>query len=363
MNIKESIIEYAKQIGVDAIGFCKAEADFGRLSIYQERKEKGYACQFEDFEKMDLKVQPDYWLNGAKTFIVILEGYSLDTPKQEKNPLSVKLSKAAISEDYHKLVHRKLDKLSAYITTHFSCQTRSFCDNQGFSDRHIAQKAGLGVIGKNSFLINEQFGTSAFIGYLLTDLEIEEYDQPISLDYCNNCVVCIEACPGKAILPNKQINANTCISFLTQAKALSDEEKKKISNHLYGCDICQLVCPYNKRKHYKAITQIVDEYLDIDFLLNMNNEVFNDTLKNTAAGWRGKKHLQRNAIIALGNMPSVESVRLLNTYYNDSRRDIRMEIVHSLGRIGSKEALEVLSRRYPEEKDESIKKLMSVLLD
>lgn len=361
MNIKQCVIEYSKEIGIDAIGFCKAEPDLKRLSNYQERKKKGYACRFEDFEEMYLKVQPEFWLKGAKTFIVILESYSLHTVSERK-PLSVKVSKAAVSEDYHRIIHRKLEMLSIFIKRHFSCQTKAFCDNQGFSDRYIAQKAGLGVIGKNSFLINKQYGTSTFIGYLLTDLEIEDYDQPIEADYCGSCTKCIDACPGKAILSNQQINANACISYLTQAKTLSSEEKKKISNHLYGCDICQLICPYNEKKSNRKLAYIIEEYMDIESLLKMNNQSFNETLKKTAAGWRGKKHLQRNAIIALGNIPSPESVQLLNELYSDQRSDIRMEIVHSLGRIGTQKALEVLSNRYLEEKDGNIKKLMKELL-
>lgn len=361
MNVKQKIIEYSNEIGIDAIGFCKAEPNLNHLYNYQERKDKGYACKFEYFDDMALKVQPEHWLKDAKTFIVILESYSLDAKSDPTKKLSAKISKAAVTEDYHVIVHRKLELLSQFLKNNFFCKTRAFCDNQGFSDRYIAQKAGLGNIGKSSFLINEKYGTSTFIGYLLTDLDINE-DQPLQIDYCGSCTKCIDVCPGQAILSNKQINANACISYLTQSKTLTETDKRIMSNNLYGCDICQLACPYNKNKKNRKLPNIVDEFLDIETLLNIDNKTFKETLKKTASGWKGKKHLQRNAIIALGNKPSHESVQLLNSLYSDKRKEIRMEIVHSLGRIGSSEANEALTFHYLEEKDIEIKQLIKKYL-
>lgn len=366
MSIRQAIIDYSKEIGIDAIGFCKATPQVERLAIFQERKEQGYACSIEGFEDMGLKVQPKYWLEGARSFIVILESYALEPNKKSLKPLPVKISKASITKDYHLVINEKLQKLSRFVEVNYNSKTKAFCDNQGFSDRQIALKAGLGVIGKNSFLINENYGTCVFIGYLLTDLDIEEYDEPISLDYCNNCSKCIRACPSNAIVSDQskyQINAAACISYLTQSKVLSDNEKKQMSNHIYGCDICQLACPYNKDKHNKKMEDIIDAYVDAKSILTMDNNRFKETFKKTASGWRGRKHLQKNAIIALGNNPTTESVQLLNSYYDDKRDDIRKEVICSLGRIGTKEAIEILYLRYQQEKNDELKQFIKKYLD
>lgn len=326
MDIKEEIIKFSKKIEVEAIGFCPTESETG------------------------------VYLENAKTFIVILESYNIFNKQEQPEKLYGKISRAAVFEDYHKIVNRKLDRLKEYIYRTFGCNSKGFCDISPFSDREIAKKAGLGVIGRNSFLINEQFGTAIYIGYLLTDLEIENYDLEIEKDFCKECKKCKIACPADAISFNNKINVDKCVSYLTQAKEIPNELKASMKNNLYGCDICQLVCPYNspsnKNKYFKSI---IDEYYSLEDLLKINNSTFNETIKKTSAGWRGKKTLQRNAIIALGNNGNSESVQLLNKHSNDKREDIRMEIINSLGRINTVESKEVLKDRLLIEENESIK--------
>lgn len=353
MNIKQKIIDYSIEIGIDAIGFCKAEIDERRLKIYRERRDKGISCSLETVDAFEQKLDPEYWLKGAKTFIVILERYPIHLDKDNTLPLHGNISQAAINEDYHTILTRKLEKLREFISDNFNHHSKAFCDSDGLSDRELARKAGLGVIGKNSFLINPKFGTTTFIGYLITDLVIDAVDQPLNVNLCNHCINCIQACPGKAILNHYQINANRCVSYLTQAKSVPMEFKKSMGNQLYGCDVCQQVCPYNNdtREHTK---KMIDEQQDIQGLLLLNNKTFNETFKKTAAGWRGKKTLQRNGIIALGNEPTLESVQLLNNLYKDERSMIRTEIICSLIRIDSEVANTVLKECYSKEKDVEI---------
>ncbi|PKM95893.1 MAG: hypothetical protein CVU84_03570 [Firmicutes bacterium HGW-Firmicutes-1] len=330
MNINQSIIQYAKEISIDKIGFCRANTDLERNQ-----------------------------LKGAQSFIVILESYNLYLTNEKSTILHGKMSKAAIFEDYHKIVNRKLELLQRFLSDGFHCNSKLYCDTSLFSDRSLAVRAGLGVIGKNTFLINEDYGTATFIGYLLTDMKLEYYDSEIRNDYCEGCSICLNACPSKAIGVDKQFHIDLCISKLTQAKEVPEELKKLMSNSLYGCDICQLACPSNHPKNKNSVKEsIIEEYYDLDFLLSMNNAIFKDTIGKTAAGWKGKKTLQRNGIIALGNHDSQESVRILNKFYQDIRIDIRMEIVHSLGRIGSIEAKQVLKEKHATEKNEEVRLLI-----
>ncbi|PKM50221.1 MAG: tRNA epoxyqueuosine(34) reductase QueG [Firmicutes bacterium HGW-Firmicutes-7] len=334
MNIKQEIILHAKEIGIDKIGFCRGDGEL-------QQKE----------------------LKDAKSFIVILESYNLYSDNNWTSKLYGKMSKAAIFEDYHKIVRRKLERLQHFITDRFKCNSNIYCDQSPFFDRSIALRAGLGAIGKNTFLINKEHGTSTFIGYVLTDLKLDHYNTEIHDDYCEGCEKCAQACPSKAITVGKEFNANRCLSYLTQAKIVPNDLKEMMKNHLYGCDICQLACPYNKPSNKNnEHAPIIDEFFDLKAIMSLNNTQFKSSIGKTAAGWRGKKMLQRNAIIALGNNKSNESVHLLNEFYQDIRVDIRTEIVHSLGRIGSAEAKQVLKERYKLEKNEEVRYLITKYL-
>lgn len=318
------IIEFSKTIQVEAIGFCKAEKDATHL------------------------------LSGSQSFIVILQSYDLGSRGVKESQLSGTVSRAAVFQDYHILVKKKLEQLRTFIRTDFGSESLVYCDQSPFSDRAIAVKAGLGVIGKNSFLMNKRFGTASFIGYLLTDIDIQNYDEPLQEDLCGACNLCVRACPNEAILPQKQIEMGRCISYLTQSKVIDANQKAIMNKSLYGCDICQLACPYNSITTNSTFEPIVPTLFNLEVLLKMDNKTFKDTFGKTASGWRGKKTLQRNAIIALSEIGSNDSVCVLQQHIKDCREDIRMEIVQALGRIGSNKAQEVLKEVLLIEKSEII---------
>lgn len=326
MDIKQNIIEFSKTIGIEAIGFCKAESDEQQL-----------------------------WIAG-QSFIVILQSYSLNIEQGASGELLGTVSRASIFEDYHTIVNEKLRHLKEYLEKKFSVQSLSYCDRSPFSDRVLAVRAGLGVIGKNSFLMNQKFGTSVFIGYLLTDFDFQEYDVRVEEDLCGSCTNCIKACPNQAILSKRQINANRCISYLTQTKVIEEGFREKMNRSLYGCDICQLACPYNIGTTNQVFEKIVSPNFSLEELLNINNETFKKTFGKTASGWRGKKTLQRNAIIALSTYKTDESVGILRQHILDSREDIRLEIVQALSTIGTEAANEVLQELLRIEKNEAIRK-------
>lgn len=334
MNEKQMIIDYSNTIGIDAIGFCKAYFDEKRIISIIKRKELALSCELEPHEEIKDKFNPENQLEGAKSFIVILESYLIK--KKDNNQSDIPcgvISASAVFEDYHKLVTRKLKKLQEYISEQFNEKSIIYCDNSPFSDRDIAVRAGLGVIGKNSFLINKNFGTATYIGYLLTTLELDEYNKEITEDYCINCNRCIKACPNNAIIGDRQINSNLCISYLTQSKVIDKKFKKVMNNFLYGCDTCQLVCPYNEYTNNKEIKPIVEAKFPLEKLLSISNKEFKETLGQTSAGWRGKKMLQRNAIIALSNLKTDKAIELLNQYKYDNRESIRLEIAEALKNI------------------------------
>jgi epoxyqueuosine reductase len=335
MGVRRDIEEYSKTIDVEKIGFCRAEPFKEIEDRYLNREMLGYMCSLERIDDLDCKVYPDKTLEGAKSFVVILESYSVvkDT-KVSEDIIYGKVSPAAVTEDYHKIVYRKLDKLEGYIRDKYNANCKSFCDISPFSDKAIAIRAGLGSIGKNSLLINKDFGTRFFIGYILTDLEIDSYDSSIKEDFCKDCNICVKACPSSCILGNGEINSSRCVSYLTQAKEIPDDLKELMANSIYGCDVCQRVCPHNSFLKNdiknKVIDPIISSDCNVEELLSISNADFKKTYGKSSSGWRGKKMLQRNAIIALGNDKSEKSIEILEKYKNDIREDIRNEVIEAL---------------------------------
>jgi len=258
MNKKRDIIEYANSINIDQIGFTTAQPFDNIIDIYKERSRKGYQCSLEIVKNLEEKRDPTKLLENAKTIICILQGYELNKDINKTPTLYGKISQTANFEDYHQIMYRKLEKLKCYLEQKYKCKCKYYCDISPLSDRAIGFRSGLGYIGKNSFLINKEYGSQFFIGYIITDLEIESYDKPVNYNLCENCNICVKACPGKAILGDGQIDSNKCLSYLTQCKQIPENLKTKVKNNIYGCDICQIVCPLNSKLKLEEFDSIVD---------------------------------------------------------------------------------------------------------
>jgi epoxyqueuosine reductase len=198
-----------------------------------------------------------------------------------------------------------------------------------------------------------------YIGYILTDLEISEYDQPIASNYCGGCTKCLDACPNQAITGDGKVNRERCISQLTQLKTLTDEMRGKMGNQIYGCDLCQLACPYNQHIANKKHPALINSQYSLEHLLALSNKEFKETIKVTSAGWKGKKILQRNAIIALSKTKTRESVMILAQHIADIRQDIRLEIAKALIEINTTDSQQVLQNMMKIEENEDVKSLIT----
>lgn len=356
MDIKKDLIEYSREINVDEIGFCLAKPFYELEDILDKRNSSKYMCNLEskDYNK---KIYPKLTLENAKSFIVILEAYNNNPKKQNDNTLRGNISMAAVTRDYHKIVSAKLRLLEEHLHSLVSCNTKIFVDTSPFSDRAVARRAGLGFIGKNSMLITEKYGSRVFIGYILTDYYIKPDENEISIG-CGSCNNCVKSCPPGAIIGNNEIDCNICVSYLTQHKGhIDDELKIKMGQQIYGCDVCQKVCPYNNVIN-KDIPNVIDPYPEYDSMLNMSNKEFKKTYGISSSGWRGKKILQRNAIIALGNSKNKEALTILANNIDDVRIDIRKEIVDSIVRLSFNEGINILEKMQTKENDKDLKILI-----
>src|SRR5687768_3353894 len=194
----------------------------------------------------DLRINPALLVPGARSVINLLLNYY---PKETQNEDALKISKYAYGKDYHDVIREKLNQLIALIKQEVGdIHGRGFVDSAPVLERTWAQRSGLGWVGKNGNLINKQMGSFFFIATLITDLDLEA-DEPFAKDYCGTCTRCIDACPTDAILPGKIVDGSKCISYFTielKEMLIPGEMKGRFDNWMFGCDICQDVCPWNR---------------------------------------------------------------------------------------------------------------------
>ncbi len=340
-NIKEKIIGIAKRIHIDCIGFTSAESFKKIKPILEERGKKGYLSGFEE-KDLQKRIEPKEIFADAQSIISIGLSYNQELDKPNHGELYGKITKSSWGRDYHQVLQEKMKELMDCIEREIApVEYKIFVDTGPLVDREVAYRAGLGSFGKNNFIIHPQFGSWFFIGNVLVDFKIEE-DFPIEEDICDSCDLCIKACPTKALKGAYQFNARKCISYLTQKKELlSEEERKSIGMNIYGCDICQLACPKNKKaksSNHQSFQPDPDlAFPRIQKLLNMTNREFKEDFEPIAAAWRGKKVLQRNAMIALGNSKDPRAVPILQECLKDPRWDIRLYTIWALSQFGEEE--------------------------
>ena len=247
LSNKQRIQQEALRLGFMSIGFAKAdflEEDAIRLESFLKNNYHGKMSYLENH--FDLRVDPRKLVPNAKSVITLLLNYY---PNESQDIDSPKIAKYAWGMDYHDVIKEKLKALFAYINQHIGqIDGRGFVDSAPVLERTWANKSGLGWIGKNGNLINKQAGSFFFIATLICDLELEP-DPTFKTDHCGTCTRCIDACPTDAIIDNKKIDASKCISYLTielKDQLIPDAFEGKMDNWLFGCDVCQDVCPWNR---------------------------------------------------------------------------------------------------------------------
>lgn len=246
-SASELIKRQASALGFFACGIAQS----GFLEDHQPRLrnwiDKGSHGEMEWMARnMDKRLDPGQLVDNARSVIVVLQNYF---PSQSLPPdADYLISRYAYGEDYHFVIKRKLRKLADFMQNNIASHNwRCFTDSAPVLERAWAVKAGLGWIGKNSMLITPRNGSYFFIGELITDLELD-YDKPSGGDYCGDCNRCIEACPTNAIGSDRSIDARRCISYLTIEKKgdLPEVFSGAYKQWVFGCDICQEVCPWNR---------------------------------------------------------------------------------------------------------------------
>ena len=361
-ELKKDIIQYSKTIGIDKIGFTTASPFDELKNRLIRQQELNYQSGFEEPD-INKRTNPSLLLDGAQSIISIAVAY----PSKMTNRVVSKngerrgiFSRASWGMDYHIVLRERLKKLEAYIIERVpGALCKSMVDTGELADRAVAERAGIGWSGKNCAVITPEFGSYVYLGEMITNLPFDS-DTPME-DQCGTCNKCIEACPTGALVQGGQINAQACISFLTQTKGMIAEEfHSKMGNRLYGCDSCQTACPANKGKdfHFHPEVEPEPEIAKplLKPILKLSNRQFKEKFGHVSGAWRGKNPIQRNAMIALAHFKDETALEdLVDLLNHDPRPMIRGTAAWSVKIIAGNKSTAILKKALTVESDDAVK--------
>ncbi|MDA1336024.1 MAG: tRNA epoxyqueuosine(34) reductase QueG [Bacteroidetes bacterium] len=295
---KEALIRKAKEFGFAQVGVSQAGFLEGEASRLEEWLKRGYAGEMGYLERnVDMRLDPRKLVPEAKTVVSLLFNYH--TEKGPTDAESPRIATYAYGKDYHHVLKWKLKELMKWAQSEWGeIAGRVFVDSAPVHERAWAAKSGLGWVGKNSLLLNQKMGSFFFIAEMILDIELEP-DGPTS-DHCGSCTRCIDACPTGAIIQPEVVDGSKCISYFTieLRGAIPEPVHRHLAPWVFGCDICQDVCPWNRhaQQHEEA------EWNPHEKLLSMNRkdweemteETFNEVFRGTAVKRAGYEGIMRN---------------------------------------------------------------------
>jgi len=292
----KTVKEIAFKIGFDSCGISDINVEKKNLDFFNYWLKKGYNAEMHYLRKYyNIREDPELLVESAKSVIsVILNYYS----SEKLTDPSISISKYAYGMNYHAVIKNKLFLfLNEIRNIDVTVNGRVFVDTAPIFERYFAERSGLGFIGKNNCIINENFGSWIFIGEIIIDKELE-YDLPLNTG-CGSCTACIDCCPTEA-LSGDGLNANKCISYHTieNRGEVPRDVREKITTQVFGCDICQNVCPYNRKpvEHDHSELDILPQIKNINFdiLAFMSDAEFNKYFSETSLNRAGRKKLLDN---------------------------------------------------------------------
>jgi epoxyqueuosine reductase len=321
-SFTEKIKQKAFAIGFHKVGVARAEplaAETDYLKQWLEKDFHGEMCWME--REPEKRTDPKLIFAEAKSVVAVALNYYTPHP-HEQNESTGKVSRYAWGDDYHDVVKDKLRELLAWIKSENAEVEGKICvDTAPVMDKAWAARSGLGWIGKHSNLITKEYGSWVFLGEILLNLELE-YDAPDQPDHCGSCTACLDACPTQAIVAPYQVDSKRCLSYATielRSPELPAEIEKNLNGWLYGCDICQDVCPWNRFEKPTGETgfepRAGNVSADLEEILNLSTEKYAERFRRSAMKRTKLSGLQRNAR-ALKNNSAAECTVVENTEEN-----------------------------------------------
>jgi len=322
--MRDFIKAKALELGFDLVGICSAEPFVELAPVLEHRNRSSFRARGAPGSHNPQRcIQVESVLPGARSIVAVAISYAGDTAHPYDDACAGGANSSILEHqlgyvarytrglDYHRILNRKLQQLSDAIIAESGGRARTavLCDTGPLLDRQVAQRAGLGYYGKNCTLINPEFGSWLFLGELITDLPLagSHGDHPFpGPDICGDCNACIQACPTGAIVEPYVIDANRCLSYVTQVRgSIPARFRTVMGGRVMGCDTCQAVCLFNHRAtgpEHSLFIPVGPKYPSLVKLLQMSRTEYAGTYGQTASGWRGRNILQRNAAICLANI-------------------------------------------------------------
>ncbi len=359
--IRERAIRTALKLGAGTVRVAPAWPDGASRQRMEQAFARGdFATWGYDAAYAERASDPKSLLRDARSVLCVAVPYA--TPQSRRRaPLRGRVSNYAWSSDYHGKLRALLRAVADEIDEAAGAPVTAIaCDTKPLAERAFAARAGLGWIGKHTNLIAPGLGSFVFLGEIVTTLALAA-DAPLPKS-CGKCNICVDACPTKALRGDYTIDAGRCISDLTQrTDAIPLALRPLVGDWVWGCDICQLVCPPT----LSAPRAAAGEWAPLDDdaarpslveLLSLRSGAFKRRYRKTAMGWRGAAVLRRNAAVALGNALDRSAVGPLTESLDaDPHPMVRGHVAWALGRIGSPRAVQALQRRYAKERDDSVR--------
>lgn len=343
--------QQAHQLGFDLVGVAPAvqPAGFHRLVEWLQR---GYAGQMHYLEDRQSAYQhPQYVLEGVRSLFVVAHNYQTCPPRAAQ-PGQGRVSRYAWGPaDYHDVMRRKLQSMSDWLKQHRpEARTRAVVDTAPLLEREFATLAGIGWVGKHTLVLDRAHGSWFFLAALLTDLQLE-YDQPSQTDHCGSCRACLDACPTDAFPEPYVLDATRCISYLTieLQGPIPHAHRHSMGDWLFGCDVCQEVCPWNRkapvtdRAEYQP--RLGQNPVELLALFELTDEAFRERFRHTPL-WRARRRgLLRSAAIILGNQRYRAAQPALIRALADPEAMVRGACAWALGELATRESHQALRAR------------------
>ncbi len=338
VSLEHLIKAQAYGLGFDLVGIA-ALGPAETAPAFEEWLAAGYAGDMDYLRKgAEKRRDSRFPVSGVKTAIVVALDYGGRSP-------SGAVARYARGNDYHDVIQSRLRSLHSWIEERLGREVtgRAYVDTGPVLERDLARRAGLGWFGKNTNLINPGIGSFFFIGALLVDLELEA-DAPFEADRCGSCTRCLEACPTSAFVAPRELDATRCISYLTieLRGSIPEELRSSMGELMYGCDICQEVCPWNvsfaqelREKEFEPREKLRQGSTRAlaRSILGMSDESFRTAFKGSPMKRAKRRGLARNAAVVLGNIGTVEDIPVLETALHDAEPIVREHAAWALERM------------------------------
>ena len=362
-KLEQLIKDLAKEIGFDVVGITTADPFPRDEEAALDRISQGLMDGLHWYTKERVRKanRPALLVEGARSIISVAMSYNTGDPIPGEPGPTGKIARYAWGDDYHTLMKERLRRLVEGLSDQvgYPVKSRIFVDDGPMNDRAAAERAGVGWFGKNSNVLTPSHGSWVLLGQVITDLDLKP-DLPLKKT-CGACVRCIDDCPTGAIVAPFVIDNTRCISFLTieLRGAIPREMRPLVGDWVFGCDICQDVCPVN-RKAALGVEPAFQQRHDFGApallpLLELNDEEFRARFRNSAIKRAKRVGLQRNVCVALGNIGDLAAVPALAKALSAPEPIVREHAAWALGRLGADAALLFLRDALPGETDEAVR--------